>query len=123
MADDAEAVVRAFCDAVAEGDVAGLGRFFADDVVYHNMPMDPVRGVDDTVAFLQGFLAMCESARFEIRALAVDGGTVLTERVDVFVVHGEHRPLPVMGAFEVTDGRITAWRDYFDMDQATALFT
>ena len=25
--------------------------------------------------------------------------------------------LPVMGTFEVHDGKITAWRDYFDLDQ------
>jgi limonene-1,2-epoxide hydrolase len=29
--------------------------------------------------------------------------------------------LPVMGAFEVDDdGKITAWRDYFDMQQWTS---
>jgi limonene-1,2-epoxide hydrolase len=25
--------------------------------------------------------------------------------------------LPVMGTFEVKDGKIAAWRDYFDMKQ------
>jgi limonene-1,2-epoxide hydrolase len=29
--------------------------------------------------------------------------------------------LPVMGIFEVHAGKITAWRDYFDMAQFTAL--
>jgi limonene-1,2-epoxide hydrolase len=29
--------------------------------------------------------------------------------------------LPVMGVFEVNnDGKITAWRDYFDMNQFTS---
>jgi hypothetical protein len=27
--------------------------------------------------------------------------------------------LPVMGTFEVRDGKISAWRDYFDMNQFT----
>ena len=27
--------------------------------------------------------------------------------------------LPVMGVFELADGKITAWRDYFDMAQFT----
>jgi len=26
-----------------------------------------------------------------------------------------------MGAFTVSDGKITAWRDYFDMAQVTAM--
>lgn len=28
--------------------------------------------------------------------------------------------LPVMGAFELSDGKISAWRDYFDMAQFQA---
>jgi limonene-1,2-epoxide hydrolase len=35
---------------------------------------------------------------------------------------GKSAPLPVMGAFHVVDGKITAWRDYFDMAQVTAMF-
>lgn len=122
MAEDPESVVRAFCAAVGAGELDGLSRFLAPDVLYHNVPMDPVRGQEDAIAFLRGFVAMCDAVRFDIHALAVAGTTVLTERVDVFTVHGAERGLPVMGAFDVADGRITAWRDYFDMAQATALF-
>lgn len=51
-------------------------------------------------------------------ALATAGNVVLTERIDRFVLNGKSIALPVMGAFEVTpDGRISAWRDYFDMQQ------
>jgi limonene-1,2-epoxide hydrolase len=31
-------------------------------------------------------------------------------------------PLPVTGVFEVVDGRIVAWRDYFDMATVTKAF-
>jgi limonene-1,2-epoxide hydrolase len=31
--------------------------------------------------------------------------------------------LPVMGVFEVHDGRIAAWRDYFDMAAITKAFS
>jgi limonene-1,2-epoxide hydrolase len=47
---------------------------------------------------------------------------VLTERTDHFTMKGKTAPLPVMGAFHVVDGKITAWRDYFDMAQVTAMF-
>ena len=40
---------------------------------------------------------------------------MLTERVDKFLVKGQWIELPVMGTFEVSDGRIRAWRDYFDL--------
>lgn len=37
MSQTPERVVRAFCAAVARRDVRGLGAFFTDDAVYHNM--------------------------------------------------------------------------------------
>ena len=43
------------------------------------------------------------------------GDTVLTERTDTFTVNGVAAPIAVMGAFELRDGLIVAWRDYFDM--------
>ena len=47
-----------------------------------------------------------------------NGNVVLTERIDSFFFPGNTIALPVMGTFEVNDdGKITAWRDYFDMNQ------
>ena len=46
-----------------------------------------------------------------------EGNVVLTERVDVFVLPTTTIELPVMGTFEVRDGKIAAWRDYFDLNQ------
>jgi len=45
---------------------------------------------------------------------------VMTERVDVFKLPGKSFELQVMGTFEVRDGKISAWRDYFDMNQFTS---
>ena len=101
-------------------DREALRPFLADDVVYHNIPMDPVVGIEDTVAFLAGFLAMCDRMEIETTHLAVRDGVVLTERVDTFTVAGKAAALPVMGTFEIRDGKIAAWRDYFDMAQITA---
>ena len=44
----------------------------------------------------------------------------MTERVDTFKVADRSFDLQVMGTFEVTDGKINAWRDYFDMNQFTS---
>jgi limonene-1,2-epoxide hydrolase len=41
----------------------------------------------------------------------------LTERVDVFTLADKTFDLQVMGAFEVNEGEIRAWRDYFDPSQ------
>jgi limonene-1,2-epoxide hydrolase len=118
----AEQVVRNFCAAASTRDPEVLRAFFSDDVVYHNIPMAPAEGVEATMAVIGMFLGMCEALEFEIHHLASDGTTVLTERTDIFTLKGKSAPLPVMGAFEVVDGKITAWRDYFDMAQVTAMF-
>jgi limonene-1,2-epoxide hydrolase len=118
----AEQVVRDFCAAAGQRDPEALRPFFSEDVVYHNIPMDPAEGIEATMAVLNMFTAMCEELEFEIHHLASDGSTVLTERTDRFTMNGKTSPLPVMGAFHVVDGKITAWRDYFDMAQVTAIF-
>jgi limonene-1,2-epoxide hydrolase len=120
--DSAEQVVRDFCAAASTRDPEALRPFFSDDVVYHNIPMDPAEGIEATMAVLNMFVTICEGLEFELHHVASDGATVLTERTDTFTINGRTAPLPVMGAFHVVDGKITAWRDYFDMAQVTAIF-
>lgn len=115
-----EQIVRRFCEAVLRRDSAELAAFFSDDAVYHNMPVDPVRGPEAIRKVLESFLAPASHAEFEIVALAARGSLVLTERIDRFVVNGKPISLPVMGAFEIgAGGKIVAWRDYFDLAQFT----
>ena len=118
----AEQVVRDFCAAASSRDPELLRSFFSDDVVYHNIPMEPAEGIEATMAVIKTFFGMCDALDFEVHHLASDGTTVLTERTDTFTIKGTTAPLPVMGAFHVADGKITAWRDYFDMGQVTTIF-
>ena len=117
-----ENVVRDFCAVFARRDLEELLGFFSADAIYHNMPMDPVQGHAAIRATLGFYLsAATTEAEFEVLALAASGRTVLTERIDRFAIGGKSVALPVMGAFEVTaDGKIAAWRDYFDMAQFSA---
>jgi limonene-1,2-epoxide hydrolase len=113
-----EQIVRDFCAAVPRRDLQEILRFFAPDAVYHNIPFDPVEGHAAIEATLAQFLGADGDAEFEIKAIAAAGSTVLTERVDRFVFGGKKIELPVMGAFEIDrEGRIRAWRDYFDLQQ------
>jgi limonene-1,2-epoxide hydrolase len=120
---DAEHLVRAFCEVFDGRDLEALRPYFTEDVVYHNIPLDPAVGIDATMAFIEGFFGMCESMTIETLHLAVRGDVVLTERIDTFTVGNVVAPLPVMGTFEVRDGKISAWRDYFDMAQITAMLS
>jgi limonene-1,2-epoxide hydrolase len=122
-AEVAERVVRDLCSTFEKHDAELLRPFFNDDVVYHNIPMDAAVGIEQTIAFITGFLAMFESMVIETRHLAVRDNVVLTERVDTFKIGGKEAALPVMGTFEIRDGRISAWRDYFDMAQITKMLS
>ena len=118
-------VVRRFCAAWSnDAEVVELASFFADDAVYHNIPLTPVVGKEDIATNIASFIRPgppgVESIDFRVINIAADGEVVLTERVDVFTVSDKSFELPVMGAFEVSDGKIKAWRDYFDVNQFTS---
>ena len=118
---DPIALVQRFCDAWPAGDVDALVDFFADDATYHNIPMEAVTGKDAIRATIAGF-ASGNTIEFRMVHIAAAGNVVLTERVDAFTLpDGRTIELPVSGTFELTDdGKIAAWRDYFDMQMFTS---
>ena len=111
-------LVRRFCTAWSDGDVDALGEYFTPDAVYHNIPIDPVTGKETIKTTIAGFTAGVDKVEFRVHHIAANGNVVMTERTDVFFAGPKTIELPVMGTFEVTDdGKISAWRDYFDMNQ------
>jgi limonene-1,2-epoxide hydrolase len=112
---DARQIVEEFCAAVGRKDLATCESLCDEQVVYHNVGSDPAVGREATLAALKFQFDMFEPIAFVIRNLAVDGDTVLTERVDEITANGIMAPVPVMGTFEIRGGVIAAWRDYFDM--------
>jgi len=39
----------------------------------------------------------------------------MVERIDITIVNGKEITLPCLGVFEMQDGKIIEWRDYFDL--------
>ena len=115
--DSPMAVVERFCSAWSQPDTSLLRAFFADDAVYHNMPIDPVVGVDNIMAFIESFVGGAQGIEFKVHHIVAEGEVVMTERTDVFTYPHAVIELPVMGTFEVRNGKIGAWRDYFDLNQ------
>ncbi|WP_433683637.1 nuclear transport factor 2 family protein [Nocardia sp. CA-119907] len=108
-------IVTAMCRSWADPDPDQISAFFAEDAVYHNIPMEPIHGRAAIREFIAGFLSTFESIDFDIHHQVATGNIVMNERTDTLRGLGKDTPLPVMGVFEVADGAITAWRDYFDM--------
>ena len=108
-------LVANFCRAWSRRNVAELLVYFSDDAVYHNMPMPPIKGKPAIEAILNQIIAPTTRIEWETLNIAEAGGVVLTERVDRFEMGERKVELPVAGVFEIEDGKIKAWRDYFDM--------
>jgi len=115
---DAIDLIRRFCDDWGKGaDADVIIDYFTDDAIYHNMPIDPVAGKEAIKATFAMFTTGVKSIEFRVLNIVADGNTVLTERVDIFEMENVTIELPVMGTFELRDGKIAKWRDYFDLNQ------
>ncbi len=113
-------VVNRFFDAwrPVNGYKTVIPEYFTSDCVYENVGLSLTTGPAEAVAFLDAFGQQLgfASLTVDMRAIAADGDLVLTERVDhLFDATGRLLvSLRVSGTFELKDGRIRAWRDYFD---------
>lgn len=109
--------VEAFIDHWNACDIDAMLSLCADDIVYHNIPMEPIRGTTAMRAMIEGFLVNIESCNWQTHAIAANGNVVLTERTDGFnFKDGRKAAIRVMGTFDLDDaGLISGWRDYFDM--------
>ena len=114
MADN-EQIVRDFIAAWSRLDAAELAGYFADDGIYHNIPAAPVQGRDQIEAFIKGFTASWTATEWDIVTIVASGNTVIAERVDRTQAGEKSVDLPCVGVFELEDGKIAVWRDYFDL--------
>jgi limonene-1,2-epoxide hydrolase len=117
MAADPNTLVTEFCEAWVRMDPDELAGYFTDDGVYHNIPMAPMEGKQAIRDGLAGMKAMISSIKFEIHRQVASGDVVMNERTDHIQMGDNNIALPVVGVFEIANGKIKAWRDYFDMAQ------
>ena len=124
MTRSADELVTEFCKLWSSPNPDELAGYFTEDAVYHNIPMEPVQGREAIKQFISGFVAAVDGIDFNVHRQVSDGTLVMNERTDVMRRKGGGEvALPVMGAFEVQDGQIVAWRDYFDMAAITKAFS
>lgn len=111
-----EEVVTAFMNEfdAEHPDAEALIAYFTEDAVYHNMPMEPAVGIEAVGEALKGVSQMT-SRGWEVVHQAANGDVVLNERVDRFLMGDKEVAVLVCGVFELRDGKIARWRDYFDL--------
>jgi len=108
-------IVTAFVKANSGRDIDAICDFLAPDVVYENIGMSTATGIDEVRASIEGFHQMASKMEWEVLRQVADDRQVLNERIDRFWLGDDRQvDIRVAGVFEVRDGKITAWRDYFD---------
>lgn len=112
---DNETIVRAFIAAWSRLDAVELASHFTEDGVYHNMPMTPVAGRENVKRMIAGFIAPWTETHWEIVHLVASGDVVIVERLDRTKAGVKSVDLPCTGVFEMQNGKIKVWRDYFDL--------
>ena len=112
-----EETVNEFIARVLRLDLDAACELVSDDVEYDNVPIGKVTGPDGIKGILGGMVGAIDEVDWIIHRQVAAGPIVMNERTDKFRIGEAWVAIPVAGVFEVDgDGRITLWRDYFDMN-------
>lgn len=115
--------IRRLMQATADKDDETFLGFLTDDIVYHyHVGSRPLVGKDWVRRFLDKYREITRDVKWRIDRYAETENELFVEgyeeyldtRTNEIVAH------PYMGIFEFRDGKICAWRDYFEMNQTRA---
>ncbi len=109
------AVISEFIEAWSRLDPDELASYFAEDGSYHNIPVGLVVGRDNVRGMITAFTADWTSTQWDVLNIVGSGDVVIAERLDRTVAGDKSVDLPCTGVFEMENGKIKVWRDYFDM--------
>lgn len=107
-------LVRAFLAAWERRDTAFIVEHLADDAVYHAVPLEPIVGRHALDAWVRSF-EQVPPGRLMVHHQVAGGGVVMNERSDRITIGGTEVTLQICAVFEIEAGRVTAWREYFDL--------
>jgi limonene-1,2-epoxide hydrolase len=107
-------IVENFLYALQDEDFDTAEALLSEHIVWQNVGWPTMRGRDRIIKLFrrgQGRMGF----EVKIHRIAAEGNAVLTERTDALVIGPLRLQFWVCGIFEVHNGRITLWRDYFDV--------
>jgi limonene-1,2-epoxide hydrolase len=115
---DNKSLVASFWQTLYTRDWEAIAAFFAPDGHYEDVPApDPgATGPANVVKRLKIGLEPIERYEHELVRMVADGDTVVTEHAETWHWHtGESVRLPFVSIHVIADGKITLWRDYWDL--------
>lgn len=108
-------IVEEFLRALETLDMDRAEALLDDNVVYQNVPLPADQGKTATINTLKSFMRIASGFEVRMHSIAERDGVVLTERTDILSGPGVHLEFWVCGTFTVKNGKITEWKDYFDV--------
>ena len=107
-------VVRSFLHSLAVRDYEAALALLSSDCEIESGVAVNVRGSENARLFLSNFYSASLENAFEVRREVTAGVVVVNERIDRRRIETGWCEWRAAGIWEVHDGRITLWRDYFD---------
>lgn len=107
--------VERFLDALHSSDLDELEALTDEHIVYDNVGWPTIRGRERMIEAFRGMVRRNGGINVKIHRIAAEGSTVITERTDAVVFGRFRMHIWACGVFEVHNGKVTLWRDYFDM--------
>lgn len=118
--DDNVTVINRALAALPRRDLATLTELFDDAIVYQNVGAPALRGKRMTLRLFGFMLRPGRELDVRVHRSAAGGSTVLNERTDLLRIGPLRLVFWAYGVFEVRDGRITLWRDYWSLQNMAA---
>jgi limonene-1,2-epoxide hydrolase len=107
-------MIREFLAAWERRDTDHIVERFTEDGIYHSIPLSPIVGRHAIREFVTGFEGK-PPGHLVIHHQVASESIVMNERTDHITLNGRPVSLAISGVFEIEDGHIRAWREYFDL--------
>jgi limonene-1,2-epoxide hydrolase len=128
MANTNESVLREVLDAHSDSVAAAqaaIRKYFTHDCVWQQSGIPTTTGPEEAVALLDSLVESIGLATLDVEYLHVASvdDVVFTERLDTLIAKDGSRQEPgvVVSITEFRDGKISAWREYFDTSTLAGL--
>ncbi|TEU26049.1 hypothetical protein E2R16_15945 [Acinetobacter seifertii] len=109
-----EEIVERFLNALMQQDHVTISELLHPDIVYTNVSLPTFKGGKRVAGLIKLALSNARKLKVKNHQLVAKENIVLTERTDILEIGPLHVGFWVCGTFEVEDGKIILWRDYFD---------
>lgn len=106
-------VVDEFLSALESGDIDGATTLLHPAIVWHNVSLPKIRGIRAVNRILHGMERYDIGFEVRLHHIVGEDTVVLTERTDVLRWRRVRVAFWVCGTFEIKDGKVAVWRDYF----------